>query len=388
VSASRGHRYESIVVGKKRFADLFDDYLAFLEPRLVEAHRVLAPHGCLYVHLDYREVHYCKVLLDAIFDRACFLNEIIWAYDYGGRPRDRWPPKHDTILLYAKVPGQHVFNVDAIERIPYMAPGLVGPEKAGARETPNRYMVAHDCSNQRFGEDRVSDPEAAGHPPPDHPGIVSPWSSRARFFRRQRDDGDSGAGVGSAFHSGGQQPGSPSGDGPAIRWHHGDRVGRFRSDAMLCHSLIGRMHSCQVNPGRSGMFLARWNDARPAFCIPAHLCPSSAPTPFSPCGRRGVWRSDGWKRERARRGFPKKPAPVKLARASRPRFSPVQAGFAMESREARGERQRGAVGVRVTRRRASPWIAGGLWSLSHYSAYSPRRRALSRLAEGLWSLKK
>jgi hypothetical protein len=106
----QGHRYESIVVGKKRFADLFDDYLAFLEPRLVEAHRVLAPHGCLYVHLDYREVHYCKVLLDAIFDRACFLNEIIWAYDYGGRPRDRWPPKHDTILLYAKVPGRHVFN--------------------------------------------------------------------------------------------------------------------------------------------------------------------------------------------------------------------------------------------------------------------------------------
>ena len=132
----QGHRYESIVVGKKRFADLFDDYLAFLEPRLVEAHRILAPHGCLYVHLDYREVHYCKVLLDSIFDRTCFLNEIIWAYDYGGRPRDRWPPKHDTILLYAKVPGQHVFNVDEIERIPYMAPGLVGPDKAARGKLP------------------------------------------------------------------------------------------------------------------------------------------------------------------------------------------------------------------------------------------------------------
>jgi site-specific DNA-methyltransferase (adenine-specific) len=132
----QGHRYESIVVGKKRFADLFDDYLAFLEPRLVEAHRILAPHGCLYVHLDYREVHYCKVLLDAIFDRACFLNEIIWAYDYGGRPRDRWPPKHDTILLYAKVPGRHVFNIDEIERIPYMAPGLVGPDKAARGKLP------------------------------------------------------------------------------------------------------------------------------------------------------------------------------------------------------------------------------------------------------------
>jgi site-specific DNA-methyltransferase (adenine-specific) len=81
-------------------------------------------------------VHYCKVLLDSIFDRTCFLNEIIWAYDYGGRPRDRWPPKHDTILLYAKVPGQHVFNVDEIERIPYMAPGLVGPDKAARGKLP------------------------------------------------------------------------------------------------------------------------------------------------------------------------------------------------------------------------------------------------------------
>jgi site-specific DNA-methyltransferase (adenine-specific) len=131
-----GLRYESIVVGKKRFIDLFDDYLAFLEPRLVEAHRVLAPHGCLYFHVDYRKVHYCKVLLDGIFGRESFLNEIIWAYDYGEGPRNRWPPKHDNILLYAKVPGRHVFNVDEIERIPYMAPGLVGPEKAARGKLP------------------------------------------------------------------------------------------------------------------------------------------------------------------------------------------------------------------------------------------------------------
>jgi len=132
----QGRRYESIVVGKKRFTDFFDDYLAFLEPRLVEAHRVLAPHGCLYFHVDYREVHYCKVLLDGIFGRKAFLNEIIWAYDYGGRPKDRWPPKHDNILLYAKTPGRHVFNADEIERIPYMAPGLVGPEKAARGKLP------------------------------------------------------------------------------------------------------------------------------------------------------------------------------------------------------------------------------------------------------------
>jgi site-specific DNA-methyltransferase (adenine-specific) len=131
-----GQRYETIKIGKKSYTDLFDDYLAFLEPRLNEAHRVLAPHGSLYFHIDYREVHYCKLLLDTIFGRECFLNEIIWAYDYGGRPKNRWPPKHDNILLYVKDPNHYIFNVDEIERIPYMAPGLVGPEKAARGKLP------------------------------------------------------------------------------------------------------------------------------------------------------------------------------------------------------------------------------------------------------------
>jgi len=131
-----GRRYETIKIGSRSFADLFDDYLAFLEPRLIEAQRVLAPHGSLYFHIDYREVHYCKILLDAIFGRACFLNEIIWAYDYGGRPKDRWPAKHDNILLYVKDPRHYTFNVDEIERIPYMAPDLVGPEKATRGKLP------------------------------------------------------------------------------------------------------------------------------------------------------------------------------------------------------------------------------------------------------------
>jgi len=131
-----GQRYETIKIGKKSYMDLFDDYLAFLEPRLNEARRVLAPHGSLYFHIDYREVHYCKLLLDTIFGRECFLNEIIWAYDYGGRPKNRWPPKHDNILFYAKDPNHYIFNVDEIERIPYMAPGLVGPEKAARGKLP------------------------------------------------------------------------------------------------------------------------------------------------------------------------------------------------------------------------------------------------------------
>jgi site-specific DNA-methyltransferase (adenine-specific) len=132
----QGRRYETTVLGTKRFADVFDDYLGFLEPRLKEAHRVLAPHGSLYFHIDYREVHYCKILLDGIFGRENFLNEVIWAYDYGGRPKDRWPPKHDSILLYVKDVSRHIFNFEEIERIPYMAPGLVGPEKAARGKLP------------------------------------------------------------------------------------------------------------------------------------------------------------------------------------------------------------------------------------------------------------
>jgi len=132
----QGARYRTVHLGTCRFADVFDDYLDFLEPRLREAYRVLAAHGTLYVHLDAREVHYCKVLLDAVFGRRCFLNEIIWAYDYGGRARRRWPAKHDNILVYVKDRRRYTFNLDAVERVPYLAPGLVGPEKAARGKTP------------------------------------------------------------------------------------------------------------------------------------------------------------------------------------------------------------------------------------------------------------
>ena len=132
-----GRRYLTTPLGRQAYADTFDDYLAFLEPRLREGHRVLAPHGSFYVHLDAREVHYVKVLMDQIFGRACFINEIIWAYDYGGRPRRAWPRKHDTILFYVKDVGNYVFNTDEVEREPYMAPGLVTPEKAARGKRPN-----------------------------------------------------------------------------------------------------------------------------------------------------------------------------------------------------------------------------------------------------------
>src|SRR4030088_408192 len=126
----QGRRYRTLHLGTSSYVDIFDDYLEFLEPRLQEFRRVLKPTGTLYIHLDFREVHYCKILLDAIFGRASFLNEVIWVYDYGGRTTKRWPPKHDNILVYVKDPHHYYFDADAAERIPYMAPGLVGPEKA------------------------------------------------------------------------------------------------------------------------------------------------------------------------------------------------------------------------------------------------------------------
>ena len=132
----KGQRYETTELGRQSFSDRFDDYCSFLAPRLAEAHRVLAPNGSMYVHLDYREVHYVKLMLDEIFGRASFINEIVWAYDYGARTKKRWPAKHDNILFYVKDPSNYVFNAEEVDRIPYMAPGLVGPEKAARGKLP------------------------------------------------------------------------------------------------------------------------------------------------------------------------------------------------------------------------------------------------------------
>lgn len=135
----QGKSYKTHIGETRRYSDKFansDVYLQFLRPRLEEAYRVLHPQGSFFLHIDYREVHYCKIILDEIFGRDCFINEIIWAYDYGGRSKSRWPAKHDNILWYTKNPKHYTFNFDEMDRIPYMAPGLVGKEKAARGKTP------------------------------------------------------------------------------------------------------------------------------------------------------------------------------------------------------------------------------------------------------------
>jgi DNA modification methylase len=131
-----GREYERLRGDLRTYDDRFDDYWGFLEPRLVEAWRLLADDGTLYVHLDYREAHYAKVLMDALFGRERFLNELIWAYDYGAKTRRRWPTKHDTILVYVKNPDAYWFDSEAVDREPYMAPGLVTAEKAARGKLP------------------------------------------------------------------------------------------------------------------------------------------------------------------------------------------------------------------------------------------------------------
>jgi len=132
----QGKRYRTVKVGSTGYCDQFDDYIGFLRPRMEEAYRVLAGNGSLFFHIDYREVHYCKVMLDEVFGRDCFQNEIIWAYDYGARAKQKWPGKHDNILWYTKNPSNFTFNLEACDRIPYMAPDLVGAEKAALGKTP------------------------------------------------------------------------------------------------------------------------------------------------------------------------------------------------------------------------------------------------------------
>ena len=149
-----GRRYASRLLDESSFRDAFDDYLGFLDPRLREVRRLLAPSGTLYLHVDYREAHYVKLLLDELFGRECFLNEIVWAYDYGAKAKRRWPAKHDTILVYVKDPKRYYFDSESVDREPYMAPGLVTAEKAARGKLPTDvwwHTIVSPTGNEKTG---------------------------------------------------------------------------------------------------------------------------------------------------------------------------------------------------------------------------------------------
>ena len=185
-----GHRYRSRAADAGApaygYEDSFEDYLGFLGPKLERARELLKPEGTLYVHLDYREAHYVKVALDEIFGRDCFLNEIIWAYDYGAKPTRRWPAKHDTILVYVRTPGGHLFDAEAVEREPYMAPGLVSPEKAARGKRPTDTWWHTIVADGGARAHRLPDAEAGGRPAADRRRLLAPGRLVPRLLRRLR----------------------------------------------------------------------------------------------------------------------------------------------------------------------------------------------------------
>ena len=214
-----GHRYrtEKIAGTETGYADTFDDYLAFLEPRLREAHRVLKPTGSLYFHIDYREVHYCKVLLDRIFGRASFINEIIWAYDYGARTTKRWPAKHDNILFFAKDPDEFHFDTAEVDRIPYMAPGLVGEEKAALGKLPTDtwwHTIVSPTGKEKLG---YPTQKPLGILRRTREGVRAQGRQGPRFLRWQRDYGRSRARAWLHVSAGRSEPRSDRRDGEALR---------------------------------------------------------------------------------------------------------------------------------------------------------------------------
>jgi hypothetical protein len=178
-----GKRYTSKLLAESSYSDVFADYHAFLEPRLRAAHRLLSTEGTLYFHIDYREAHHCKLLLDEIFGRECFLNELIWAYDYGARTKRRWPAKHDTILVYVKDPNAYHFDSAEVDREPYMAPGLVTPEKAALGKLPTDvwwHTIVPTAGHEKTGSRAAHGP---GLDPPR--GLVPGLLRRQRHARRR-----------------------------------------------------------------------------------------------------------------------------------------------------------------------------------------------------------
>ena len=210
-----GKRYSSRLLQTLSYDDAFADYLGFLEPRVRRARDLLAPHGTLYFHIDYREAHYCKLLLDEVFGRDAFLNELIWTYDYGAKPRRRWPAKHDTILVYVRTPGAHHFDADAVEREPYMAPGLVSAEKAARGKRPTDVVVSHDRPHQQPREDRLPDAEARRGAAPDRGRVVAAGRLVPRSVRGLRHARGCLSGAGQAVRAGRLKPGGDRRDARA-----------------------------------------------------------------------------------------------------------------------------------------------------------------------------
>ena len=184
----RRYRTERLAGRPAGYVDAYDDYVGFLRPRMVEARRILTATGSLLLHVDPRESHYCKVMLDEVFERACFQNEIIWAYDYGARSTKRWPAKHDTIFWYTRDPRRYTFELGETDRIPYMAPSLVGEAKASRGKTPTDvwwHTIVSPTGKEKTG---YPTQKPAGSSGADRAGTLAAGGAGAGLLCRERDD--------------------------------------------------------------------------------------------------------------------------------------------------------------------------------------------------------
>jgi site-specific DNA-methyltransferase (adenine-specific) len=229
----QGRRYASELIAESSYKDSFEDYLAFLLPRLREAHRLLHQSGTLYFHIDYREAHYCKLLLDELFGRECFLNEIIWAYDYGGRSKRRWPAKHDTIFVYVKDPVDYYFDCEQVDREPYMAPGLITPEKAARGKLPTDVWWHTIVS--------PTGREKTGYPTQKPSGVLPGLLRRQRHTRSRRRIARPPLPADRQPH--GRRRGDAPAPAPSAATH-----GRRRSPESPQHSCARRAPRCRTAP--------------------------------------------------------------------------------------------------------------------------------------------
>ncbi|MDD2192790.1 MAG: DNA methyltransferase, partial [Bacteroidales bacterium] len=109
------------VIEQFAYADTWKDgtvsYLKMLYPRLVLLKELLSERGSIYLHIDWHVGHYVKLLLDDIFGKDNFVNEIIWKYSWGLHIESRWNRKHDMILMYSKTIDSIIFNAyDVMEK--------------------------------------------------------------------------------------------------------------------------------------------------------------------------------------------------------------------------------------------------------------------------------
>ena len=122
-------------------------YLTYMAQRVIELHRVLKKTGTIYLHCDPTASHYLKILLDTIFGKKNFINEIVWCYSHGGKSAKRFGKKHDIILVYSKT-DSYTFNADAV-KIPMESGATSFGGRLETDENGRKYRLVYGTKNSK-----------------------------------------------------------------------------------------------------------------------------------------------------------------------------------------------------------------------------------------------